>query len=150
MIVRGLRTTPTPAAAAAARAADVLVPETAADLPTGGALGSVAATPAGDLATATDAQALRTRVLRMFANVEDAYAHLPGWGARPQKSALARPTDLARVQLQTQRRLLADPDVVDALVTISSAPAGARRAFLYDVEVVDRAGRRAHVTSEEG
>lgn len=149
MIVRGLRCSPTPAAAAAGRQADVLVPETAADVPPGGALGSVAATPAGDLAVATDAQALRTRVLRMLANVEDAYAHLPGWGARPVKGALARPTDLARVQIQTQRRLLADPDVVDASVTITAAPAGVRRAFLYEVEVLDRAGRRSRISSEE-
>jgi hypothetical protein len=113
-------------------------------------LGSVAATPSGDLAAATDAQALRTRVLRMLANVEDAYAHLRGWGARPTKGALARPTDLARVQIQTQRKLLADPDVVDASVTITAAPAGVRHAFLYDVEVLDRAGRRSRISSEEG
>jgi hypothetical protein len=125
------------------RYADILVPEARADLPPGGVLGSIVRTEAGDLAGANDLQALRTRVLRLLSNVEDAYAHLRGWGARPDKGALARPSDLARVQIQTQRKLLADPDVLDASVTITAAPAGVRRAFLFDVEVVDRFGRRS-------
>lgn len=150
MIVRGLRVTSTPAVIDRARYADVLVPEARADVPAGGSMGSVVVTASGDLAGATDLQALRTRVLRMLSNVEDAYAHLRGWGARPDKGALARPSDLARVQIQTQRRLLADPDVVDASVTITAAPGGARRTFLFEVEVADRFGRRSRFSSAEG
>ena len=148
MIVRGLRTTVTPSLQSQTRYADVLVPESGGDVPAHGTLGSVAATPTGDLAGATDMQALRTRIMRLLTNVEDAYAHLPGFGARPEKAALARPSDLARLQIQTQRRLLSDPDVLDASVTISPAPLGVRRAFLYDVEIVDRFGQRARFASE--
>ena len=149
MIVRGLRVTSSPGISPTTRYADVLVPEARTDIPPGGVLGSVAPTSSGDLAGATGIEALRTRVLRMLSNVEDAYAHLRGWGARPDKGALARPSDLARVQIQTQRRLLADPDILDASVTIVPAPAGVRRAFLYDVEVIDRFGQRAHFASDE-
>lgn len=150
MIVRGLRVMLSPGPSRGTRYADVLVPETGADVPSGGVLGSVSSTATGDLSGATDMQALRTRVLRLLSNVEDAYAHLPGWGARSPKGALGRPSDLARLQIQTRRRLLADPDVLDASVTISAAPVGVRRAFLYDVEVIDRFGQRARLSSEAG
>jgi hypothetical protein len=149
VIVHGLARSERRQLDVATRYADVLVPETPADVPAGGVLGSVVATGTGDLAGATDLQALRTRVLRMLSNVEDAYAHLRGWGARPDKGVLARPSDLARVQIQTTQRLLADPDIRDATVTITAAPLGVRRAFLFDVEVVDRLGQRARFSSEE-
>ncbi len=148
MIVRGLRTTGAGSPAAGPRFSDILVPEAAIDLPPKATLGSVVRTGAGDLAGATDRQALRTRVLRLLSNVEDAYAHLRGWGARPDKSALARPSDLARVQIQTTQRLLADPDIVDASVTIRANPGGAARAFFFDVQIVDRSGHADRFTSE--
>lgn len=150
MIVRGIVRSDRRRLEVATRFADILVPEAPADVPAGGRLGSVVATGTGDLAGATDLQALRTRVLRMLSNVEDAYAHLRGWGARPEKGALARPSDLARVQIQTTQRLLADPDVREATVTVTAAPLGVRRAFLFDVAIVDRLGRRSRFASEGG
>ena len=61
MIVRGLRITATPSRLNGPRFADVLVPEAAIDLPPKATLGSVVRTASGDLAGATDLQALRTR-----------------------------------------------------------------------------------------
>lgn len=149
MIVVGLRTTSAASTAEGPRAADILVPEVARDLPERGTLGSVVATSTGDLAGATDMAALRTRVLRLLSNVEDAYAHLRGWGARPAKAALARPSDLARAQIQTTQRLLADPDIVDATVTIRPAPQGVRRVFHFDVVVTTRGGVTDRIRTEE-
>lgn len=121
--------------------ADVLVAETRGDVSPGGALGSVAAASDGDLAGADTRQALRTRLTRLVTNVEDAYAHLRGWGLAPQRGQLARKSDLERIRLQAERQLRQDPDVRDARITITFAPSGARRSFLYEVEVQDRTGQ---------
>lgn len=131
--------------------ADILVPESIRDVPPGGALGSPSAGPDGDLAGATPTQALRTRVTRMVNNEENAYAHLRGWGKGLKRGALARPSDLDRLRLQCEAQLRSDPDIRGARVQITRAPQGARRAFLYAVDVVDRHGRadRFLTTGEE-
>lgn len=133
------------------RHADILVPETRADLSPGAVLGAPSASADRDLAGATPTQALRTRITRLVANAEDAYAHLPGWGAASKRGALARATDLERIRLKAERDVRRDPDVADVRITITRAPQGARRAFLYDVQVQDRFGRtdRFLTTGEE-
>lgn len=129
------------AAARLSTGADLLVPEVPRDLPTPSSLlGAPVASADGDLAVADRLQALRSRVVRMVANVENAYAHLAGWGMAPKRGRLARASDLARMALQAQRRLLEDPDVRDASVTCTPAPFGVRRAILFDVRVVPRFG----------
>lgn len=120
--------------------ADVLVPDSALDVPKGGVLGSVQASADGDLAGATPQQSLRARVSRMIRNAEDTFAHLAGWGLGAQRGKLGKPSELARMALQAQANLRQDPDIVDAKVKITPAPNGVRRAFLYEVSLQDRLG----------
>lgn len=102
--------------------------------------GSVEAGPDGDLAGATPVEALRARVDRMMSNPPGAYAHLRGWGMRAKRGALARPTDLARLQLQAQRYLTEDPDIIEASVTAQNKPKGATNTILFQVVIRTRAG----------
>lgn len=129
--------TPSAPVGARRRFADILIPETRRDLPLGGTLGSPSVASDRDLAGATPTQALRTRITRMVANNENAYAHLAGWGLGPKRGKLARPSDLERIRLNAEREVRRDPDVRDVRIHITRAPQGARRAFLYEVEVVD-------------
>jgi len=133
------------------RYADILVPESRGDVVPGAILGAPSASSDRDLAGATPTQALRTRITRLVVNAEDSYAHLPGWGLAPRRGALARPTDLERIRLKAERDVRNDPDVLDVRIHITRAPQGARRAFLYAVDVQDRFGRadRFLTTGEE-
>jgi len=140
------------AAGVVERAADILLPESPRDLPglDGQALGAPVATNAGDFATADRMTALRSRVLHMISTTENAYAHLNGWGSAPRRGMLAVPADLQALALQGQKKLSEDRDIARATVTCTPAPGGARRAILYDVQVVTRWGNGLSVTTDGG
>jgi hypothetical protein len=123
-----------------ARAADILIPDSPQDVPTGGTLGSVAATAQGDLQGATPGPALRRRANRLLETPLGGYAHLPTFGARLARDALATPSSLALSQLEAERTLRSDPDIVDAEVVVQSRPRGATRAVMQSVRIQDRFG----------
>jgi hypothetical protein len=141
--VTGVGTTgPTAPVASLRRYADVAAPSTGRDLAAvqGRTLGALVRASDGDLAGASPISALRTRVLRMLTSPPNAYAHLRDWGAKARRGILARPSTLAFLQLHAERLLREDPDIADASVTITNAPAGVRRGFLYRVRIRTRSG----------
>lgn len=115
--------------------ADVAAPQTGSDgaAVRGKPLGAMVATAGGDLAGATRREALRARVARLVKSPPGAYAHLREWGLRARKGELAKPSTLARLQLQAERMLREDPDIRDARVTITNGPV--RRGFVFRVIV---------------
>jgi hypothetical protein len=133
-----------------ARGADILIADSAADLPAGGKLGSVCASPDGDVAVATPLQAIKSRLSRMISNPPNAYAHLRDWGLRVRRGALARPHDLARMQVQMERMLGEDPDVRQASVELTVGPAGSTHAIFVRVSIVTTFGNDAFTTQLQG
>lgn len=102
--------------------------------------GTVAVDADGDLRGATPLEALRARVERMITNPPNAYYHLKEWGMRAKKGSLARPTDLARLQLQAEKYLREDPDIVEARVTAYNKPKGISNAIMFEVQIRTKAG----------
>lgn len=113
--------------------ADVAAPQTGTEHAAvrGRPLGAMVTTAGGDLAGATRREALRARVNRLIKSPPGAYAHLRDWGLRARRGELARPSTLARLQLQAERMLREDPDIRDARVTITNGPV--RRGFVFRV-----------------
>jgi hypothetical protein len=109
-------TTRVPSLPLARQYADFYVSDT--DL--GAATGSVIVNSGGDFQGATPIQSLRSRVIRMFASPPNGYRHLFEWGAKMKIGVLARPSELARMQLQAQRMLMQDPDVASVRVKITN------------------------------
>ena len=119
--------------------ADLYVADTLRDLPAGGTMGSVVATPDGDMLGATPIDALRQRVGRMLSNPAGAYAHLGQWGILVKRGKLMHFSALRIAQIQATQMLLEDPDIVDASVTFTQ-PTGAVRVLMASVSVKARFG----------
>ena len=140
MIVYGMRTISRTILGPSRSAADLFVADTLRDLPPGGYLGSVLATPDGDLMGATSLEGLRQRVNRMMGCPSGAYAHLNDWGMKVRRGSLMHPSELRRAQIQATEMLLADPDISAASVVLSQNVNGARRTLFADISVTARFG----------
>lgn len=135
--------------AGAARGADILTPESRADLPSSVAqLGAISASSDGDVARATYRQALRSRVARMLRSARNAYAHLPGWGTAPPVKGQATPSAIAELETSIARDLASDPDVREVEVKITPGIAGSR-TVLVDVVIRDRFGDTHEINGVE-
>ena len=116
---------------------DIANPQTPQDSGPGRALGVFQLDESGDLANDTGRANLRKRIFRRLSTRPGGFFHLPNYGLNLEDKTLITPTQLRRIQIDTQDQILEEPDVVAASVRVSQLAPGVVRLRLI---VTDRFG----------